>query len=166
MRTPHGSGAHHHYRAARAPEDAHTLVQKLRRYWEWGGLLPKDAAKHKVDLVRSRPDGIEYVDHGKRLWRGFYPPAGREGLVPVAFVFADTTQAKVANTVAVLEEAGAATGRRAGTTPPTRTRSPHGTTARRCPSSSPPWSSSRSTVLPRRAVRRCGGGWDGPESRR
>jgi len=59
-----------------------------------------------VDLVRSRPDAIEQVDHEQRLWRRAYPPTGREGLAPVAFVFADTTEAKVANTVAVLEEAG------------------------------------------------------------
>lgn len=90
----------------RRTEDAHDLVAKLRRYWEWGRLLPKDAAKSKVDLVRSRPDAIEHVDHDKRLWRRVYPPTGREGLVPLAFVFADTTAAKVANTVAVLEEAG------------------------------------------------------------
>lgn len=90
----------------RRSEDAHDLVVKLRRYWEWGRLLPKDAAKHTVDLVRSRPDAIEHIDHEKRLWRRLYPPTGREGLVPVAFVFADTTTAKVANTVAVLEEAG------------------------------------------------------------
>ncbi|MGZ2362374.1 replication-relaxation family protein [Streptomyces sp. 372A] len=89
----------------RRTEDAHELVAKLRRYWEWGRLLPKDAPKRKVDLVRSRPDAIEHVDHDKRLWRRFYPPSGREGLVPVAFVFADTTAVKVANTVAVLEEA-------------------------------------------------------------
>ncbi|MEU7282505.1 hypothetical protein AB0A69_27575 [Streptomyces sp. NPDC045431] len=90
----------------RRSEDAHDLVTKLRRYWEWGRLLPRDADKHTVDLVRSRPDGIEHVDHELRLWRRVYPPTGREGLVPVAFVFADTTEAKVANTVAVLEEAG------------------------------------------------------------
>ncbi|MEV6841479.1 hypothetical protein AB0N17_44730 [Streptomyces sp. NPDC051133] len=90
----------------RRTEDAHDLVAKLRRYWEWGRLLPRDADKHTVDLVRSRPDAIEHVDHEKRLWRRVYPPTGREGLVPVAFVFADTTEAKVANTVAVLEEAG------------------------------------------------------------
>ncbi|MEV3972852.1 hypothetical protein AB0K68_32690 [Streptomyces sp. NPDC050698] len=90
----------------RRTEDAHDLVAKLRRYWEWGRLLPKDADKHTVDLARSRPEAIEHVDHEKRLWRRFYPPTGREGLVPVAFVFADTTEAKVANTVAVLEEAG------------------------------------------------------------
>ncbi|MEV5321717.1 hypothetical protein AB0K92_29430 [Streptomyces sp. NPDC052687] len=90
----------------RRSEDAHDLVAKLRRYWEWGRLLPRDADKHTVDLVRSRPDAIDHVDHDKRLWRRVYPPTGREGLVPVAFVFADTTEAKVDNTVAVLEEVG------------------------------------------------------------
>ncbi|WP_347359833.1 replication-relaxation family protein [Streptomyces sp. 150FB] len=90
----------------RRSEDAHELVAKLRRYWEWGRLLPKDADKHTVDLVRSRPDAIDHVDHEQRLWRRVYPPTGREGLVLVAFVFADTTEAKVDNTVAVLEEAG------------------------------------------------------------
>lgn len=90
----------------RRSEDAHELVQKLRRYWEWGRLLPKDAAKRTVDLIRSRPGAIEDVDHELRLWTQVYPPTGREGLVPVAFVFADTTETKVDNTVAVLEEAG------------------------------------------------------------
>ncbi|MFJ2575122.1 hypothetical protein ACIOYT_32495 [Streptomyces halstedii] len=90
----------------RRTEDAHELVAKLRRYWEWGRLLPRDATKSKIDLVRSRPDAIEHVDHEKRLWRRFYPPTGREGLVPLAFVFADTTTTKVTNTTAVLEEAG------------------------------------------------------------
>ncbi|MEU5583264.1 hypothetical protein ABZ791_37570 [Streptomyces huasconensis] len=90
----------------RRTEDAHDLVAKLRRYWEWGRLLPKDADKRIVDVARSRADAIEYVDHEQRLWRRVYPPTGREGLVPLAFVFADTTEAKVANTVAVLEEAG------------------------------------------------------------
>ncbi|MEN8656176.1 replication-relaxation family protein [Streptomyces sp. 21So2-11] len=90
----------------RRTEDAHDLVQKLRRYWEWGRLLPKDADKQIADRVRSRPDAIGHVDHEQRLWRRFYPPTGREGLVPLAFVFADTTEAKVDNTVAVLEETG------------------------------------------------------------
>ncbi|MFD8252939.1 replication-relaxation family protein [Streptomyces werraensis] len=90
----------------RRTEDAHELVHKLRRYWEWGRLLAPDADKHTVDLVRSRPDAIEDVGHEKRLWRRVYPPTGREGLVPLAFVFADTTKAKVDNTVQVLEEAG------------------------------------------------------------
>ncbi|KPI33420.1 hypothetical protein OV450_6617 [Actinobacteria bacterium OV450] len=90
----------------RRTEDAHDLVQKLSRYWEWGRLLPACGDKRTVDLVRSRPDAIETVDHEERLWRRVYPPTGREGLIPVAFVFADTTEAKVTNTVAVLEEAG------------------------------------------------------------
>ncbi|MFJ7063158.1 hypothetical protein ACIQVA_36790 [Streptomyces microflavus] len=90
----------------RRTEDAHDLVVKLRRYWEWGRLLPKDADKQIADRVRSRPDAIGHVDHEQRLWRRLYPPTGREGLVPLAFVFADTTEAKVDNTVAVLEEAG------------------------------------------------------------
>ncbi|MFJ8692857.1 hypothetical protein [Streptomyces roseolilacinus] len=85
----------------RRTEDAHDLVAKLRRYWEWGRLLPRDADKHTVDLVRSRTDAIEHVDHEERLWRRVYPPTGREGLVPVAFVLADTTEAKVDNTVKV-----------------------------------------------------------------
>ncbi|MEU0054622.1 hypothetical protein [Streptomyces sp. NPDC006309] len=145
----------------RRTEDADDLVHKLRPYGEWGRLLAPGADKHTADLVRSRPDAIASIDHEQRLWRRVYPPTGREGLVPVAFVFADTTEAKVANTVAVLEEAGRRywAPRRYDTL--YRRRSPRGTIARRCPSSSPPWSSSRSTA----PVRRCGGGWDGPGSR-
>lgn len=82
----------------RRSEDAHDLVHKLRRYWQWSRLLAPDADKHTVDLARFRPDAIEHIDHEKRLWRRLYPPTGREGLVPVAFVFADTTEAKVAAT--------------------------------------------------------------------
>ncbi|MFF5437976.1 hypothetical protein [Streptomyces achromogenes] len=48
----------------------------------------------------------QLVDHDRWLWRRAHPPAGRGVLVPLAFVFADTTEAKVADTVAVLEEAG------------------------------------------------------------
>jgi hypothetical protein len=29
----------------RRSEDAHDLVHKLRRYWQWGRLLPPDADK-------------------------------------------------------------------------------------------------------------------------
>ncbi|MEU1010973.1 hypothetical protein [Streptomyces sp. NPDC005890] len=68
----------------RRTEDAYDLVHKLRRYWEWGRLLAPDADKHTADLVRSRPDAIEHVDHEKRLWRRVYPPTGRQGLAPVA----------------------------------------------------------------------------------
>ncbi|PLW72143.1 hypothetical protein C0036_14160 [Streptomyces sp. DJ] len=89
----------------RRTEDAHDLVTKLRRYWEWGRLLAPDADRLTMDLARSRPGAIEDVGHEKRLWRRVYPPTGREGLVSLAFVFADTTEAKVDNTVKVLEEA-------------------------------------------------------------
>ncbi|MFH9740108.1 hypothetical protein ACH4MA_20800 [Streptomyces roseolus] len=81
-------------------------MQKLRRYGERGRLLPKDAAKRTVDPVRSRPGAIGDVDHELRLWRRVCPPTGREGPVLLAFVFADTTEAKAAHTVVVLEEDG------------------------------------------------------------
>ncbi|WP_232542892.1 hypothetical protein [Streptomyces sp. QHH-9511] len=68
--------------------------------------MAPDADKYTVDLVRSRPDAIEDVGHEKRLWLRVYPPTGRQGLVPLAFVFADTTEAKVDNTVKVTEEDG------------------------------------------------------------
>ncbi|MFE4061103.1 replication-relaxation family protein [Streptomyces sp. NPDC059096] len=48
----------------RRTEDAHDLIAKVRRYWEWGRLLPKDADKRIVDLVRSRPDAIEWLAVG------------------------------------------------------------------------------------------------------
>ncbi|MGC4983926.1 hypothetical protein ACLQ18_25355 [Streptomyces sp. DT193] len=51
----------------RRTEEAHDLVHKLRRYWEWGRLLPPDADDKTVRLARSRPDAIENVDHKKRL---------------------------------------------------------------------------------------------------
>ncbi|MET9803554.1 hypothetical protein [Streptomyces sp. NPDC006368] len=63
----------------RRTEDAHELVHKLRRYWEWGRLPAPDVDKYTADLVRSRPDAIASVDHEKRLWRRVYPPTGREG---------------------------------------------------------------------------------------
>ncbi|MFF3342986.1 hypothetical protein [Streptomyces flavidovirens] len=62
---------------------------------------PQTGAQHRRVL-----HAIEHIDHEERLWRRVYPPTGREGLPPLAFVFADTTDAKVANTVAVLEEDG------------------------------------------------------------
>ncbi|MFH8342902.1 hypothetical protein [Streptomyces sp. AM6-12] len=87
----------------RRTEDTHELVAKLRRHWERGRLLPKDADKRTADLARSRPDAIDQlVGHEKRLWRRVYPPTGREGLVPRSC----STEAKAAGAVAVLEKAG------------------------------------------------------------
>ncbi|MFF7183181.1 hypothetical protein [Streptomyces sp. NPDC008121] len=136
----------------RRSEDAHDLVVKLRRYWEWGRLLPKDAVKHTVDLVRSRPDAIETVDHEQRLWRRFYPPTGREGLVPVAFEHgrrAGGGRPPLLGAAPVrlpLREGG----HREGLLPGGARRRYHS------------WSSSRSTA----PVWRCGGGWDARRSRR
>ena len=90
----------------RRTEDAHDLVHKLRRYTDWFRMLPPDADDRTVRLARSWADAIEHISHDERLWRRYYPPTGREGMPPLAFVFADTTDAKVANTVKVLEEAG------------------------------------------------------------
>ncbi|MGW9400716.1 hypothetical protein [Streptomyces sp. NPDC055642] len=56
--------------------------------------------KHTVDLARSRLNELKHVDHEKRLQLQVYPPIGREGLPPMTFVFANNTEAKVANTVA------------------------------------------------------------------
>ncbi|MFJ7146852.1 replication-relaxation family protein [Streptomyces sp. NPDC100445] len=62
----------------RRTEDAHDLVAKLRRYREWGRLLPRDADKHTVDLVRSRPDAIGNVATGSGCGaRSTRRPAGR-----------------------------------------------------------------------------------------
>ncbi|WP_327259915.1 MULTISPECIES: replication-relaxation family protein [unclassified Streptomyces] len=88
----------------RRTEDADDLVHKLRRYADWFRLVPSDADDRIKRLARA--GGFGSVDHEKRLWRRYYPQTGREGTPPVAFVFADTTDAKVANTIAVLEEAG------------------------------------------------------------
>ncbi|MFJ6252699.1 MULTISPECIES: hypothetical protein [unclassified Streptomyces] len=80
--------------------------------WQHGGVLAHFSGRALV-TARGPFDpgadvslGVEHVDHKQRLWRRAYPPTGREGLAPLAFVFADTTEAKVANTVTVLEEAG------------------------------------------------------------
>ncbi|GGQ85263.1 hypothetical protein GCM10010216_53870 [Streptomyces flaveolus] len=54
----------------RRSEDAHDLSVKLRRYWEWGRLLPKDAAKHTVDLVRSLPVWRRSGSGGRPWWAG------------------------------------------------------------------------------------------------
>ncbi|WP_251020319.1 hypothetical protein [Streptomyces sp. ISL-98] len=54
----------------------------------------------------ARAGGVDHIDHEQRLWRRLYPPTNREGTPPLAFVFADTTPTKVANTVQVLQKAG------------------------------------------------------------
>ncbi|MEV5952008.1 hypothetical protein [Streptomyces sp. NPDC051993] len=88
----------------RGAEDAHEVVHKLRRYADGFRLLPSDAGERIKRLARAGGSG--HVDHELRLWRRYSPATGREGTPPVAFVFADTTDAKGANTVKALEEGG------------------------------------------------------------
>jgi hypothetical protein len=123
----------------RRTEDAHDLVAKLRRYWEWGWLLAPDADKYTVNLVRSQPGAIKDVGHEKRLWpRVTRGPAGRAWChwrlcSPTPPGRKSTTPCRSSRKPA------AATGRRAGTRPTTARRSRRRTTARPCRSSSPPW---------------------------
>ncbi|AEN08000.1 MULTISPECIES: hypothetical protein [unclassified Streptomyces] len=90
----------------RRSEDAYELVVKLRRTREGVGCWHRMWTGAPWTWSAPRPDAIEDVGRENRLWRWVYPPTCREDLMPFAFVFADTTEAKVANTVVVLEGAG------------------------------------------------------------
>ncbi|MFI5774509.1 replication-relaxation family protein [Streptomyces sp. NPDC051658] len=83
----------------RVTEPVDDLMDKLRRYSEWFELLaPKaDAAKEKA--ARGA------MVHGFRLWSRLYPPTGREGYVPVAFVFTGKTAAQRESRMRRLEQA-------------------------------------------------------------
>ncbi|MFG2594942.1 hypothetical protein [Streptomyces sp. NPDC048462] len=82
-------------------EPVDDLVAKLRRYSDWFGLLaPKaDADREKA----ARRQGVAV--HGFRLWSRIYPATGREGYVPVAFVFTGRTKAQRASRMRRLEQA-------------------------------------------------------------
>ncbi|MCZ0983799.1 replication-relaxation family protein [Streptomyces diastatochromogenes] len=83
----------------RVNEPVDELVDKLRRYADWFELLaPKaDAAKAKA----ARGAAV----HGFRLWSRIYPPTGREGYPPVAFVFTGKTAAQRESRMRRLEQA-------------------------------------------------------------
>ncbi|WP_234339964.1 MULTISPECIES: hypothetical protein [Streptomyces] len=49
----------------RRTEDAHDLVHKLRRYWEWGRLLPSDADKYAKYLASN--GATDSIGHEQRL---------------------------------------------------------------------------------------------------
>ncbi|MFF9677584.1 replication-relaxation family protein [Streptomyces eurythermus] len=85
----------------RVTEPVDELVDKLRRYRDWFELLaPKaDATKE----MAARHHGVAV--HGFRLWSRIYPAAGREGYVPVAFVFTGKTAAQRASRIQRLEQA-------------------------------------------------------------
>ncbi|TVL90395.1 hypothetical protein CD790_22160 [Streptomyces sp. SAJ15] len=83
----------------RVNEPVDELVDKLRRYYDWFELpAPKsDAAKERA----ARGAAV----HDFRLWSRIYPATGREGYVPVAFVFTGKTAAQRESRMLRLEQA-------------------------------------------------------------
>ncbi|MFI6530668.1 replication-relaxation family protein [Streptomyces uncialis] len=85
----------------RVNEPVDDLVAKVRRYTEWFELL---APKADPDHERAaRREGAAV--HGFRLWPRLYPATGREGYVPVAFVFTGKTAAQRESRIRRLEQA-------------------------------------------------------------
>jgi Replication-relaxation len=85
----------------RLNEGAAELVHKLQRYTAWFELLVPGVDAQQEQWARNRGE----VRQELRLWRRFYPPTGREGYPPIAFVFADASPTTIGNTITVLEEA-------------------------------------------------------------
>ncbi|MEU7560376.1 hypothetical protein [Streptomyces eurythermus] len=83
----------------RVTEPVDELVDKLRRYSEWFELLAS-----KADAAKERAARGAAV-HDFRLWSRIYPATGREGYVPVAFVFTGKTAAQRASRIQRLEQA-------------------------------------------------------------
>lgn len=85
----------------RVNEPVDVLVAKVRRYTEWFELLAPKADKTRAHAARR--DGAAV--HGFRLWSRIYPPTGREGYVPLAFVFTGKTKAQRESRIRRLEQA-------------------------------------------------------------
>lgn len=85
----------------RVNEPVDVLVDKVRRYTEWFELLAPKADKDKAHAARREGAAV----HGFRLWSRIYPPTGREGYVPLAFVFTGRTKAQRESRVRRLEQA-------------------------------------------------------------
>ncbi|MCL3998127.1 replication-relaxation family protein [Streptomyces lavenduligriseus] len=83
----------------RVNEPVDELVDKLRRYHEWFELLAPKADAAKAMAARGA------AVHDFRLWSRIYPATGREGYVPVAFVFTGKTAAQRASRMRRLEQA-------------------------------------------------------------
>jgi hypothetical protein len=84
----------------RSSEGADTLMAKLEDYHRWFDLLaPKADAQGAKQAGWCQGPEI----HDFRLWRRVYPPTGREGYPPIAFVFADGSKTTVENTTRALE---------------------------------------------------------------
>lgn len=85
----------------RVTEPVDVLVAKVRRYTEWFELLAPKADKDKAHAARRKGAAV----HDFRLWSRIYPATGREGYVPVAFVFTGKTKAQRASRMRRLEQA-------------------------------------------------------------
>lgn len=73
----------------RVNEPVDDLVDKVRRYTEWFELLAPKADKVKAQAAHHHGAAV----HDFRLWSRIYQATGREGYVPVAFVFTGKTKA-------------------------------------------------------------------------
>ncbi|MFE2561274.1 replication-relaxation family protein [Streptomyces sp. NPDC059352] len=83
----------------RVNEPVDELVDKLRRYHDWFGLLAPKADANKERAAQGA------AVHDFRLWSRIYPPTGREGYVPLAFVFTGKTEAQRESRMRRLERA-------------------------------------------------------------
>ncbi|MFF5344080.1 replication-relaxation family protein [Streptomyces althioticus] len=88
----------------RVTEPVDDLVAKLRRYYEWFELLAPKADANKERAARHEGAAV----HAIRLWSRIYPATGREGYVPVAFVFTGKTAEQRASRIRRLEQAARA----------------------------------------------------------
>ncbi|MER6523050.1 replication-relaxation family protein [Streptomyces sp. NPDC001553] len=86
----------------RVTEPVDDLVDKLRRYRDWFE-LPAPKGGRAVAWAKG-----EAAVHASRLWPHLYPATGREGYVPVAFVFTGKTAAQRESRMRRLEHAARA----------------------------------------------------------
>ncbi|WP_422517135.1 replication-relaxation family protein [Streptomyces sp. 5.8] len=85
----------------RVTEPVDDLTAKLRRYSDWFELLAPKADTDGEKAARRRGAAV----HDFRLWSRIYPATGREGYVPVAFVFTGKTAAQRESRMRRLEQA-------------------------------------------------------------
>ncbi|TGB11640.1 hypothetical protein E4099_11850 [Streptomyces palmae] len=88
----------------RVTEPVDDLVDKLRRYHDWFELLAPKADADKEKAASRQGAAV----HNFRLWSRIYPATGREGYVPVAFVFTGKTAAQRESRMLRLEQAARA----------------------------------------------------------
>ncbi|MGW5679755.1 replication-relaxation family protein [Streptomyces sp. NPDC003860] len=84
----------------RVNEPVDDLTAKLRRYTDWFELLAPKADADKEKAARRQGAAV----HDFRLWSRIYPATGREGYVPVAFVFTGRTAAQRESRMQRLEQ--------------------------------------------------------------